>query len=408
MIAIIQILFIYMVHSAPGDGPCDPIIITGDLPQTFTGFTTYGRAASNNDNLPSCGFDSYKPVQPGFWFVINDVSNVFVTVHITSGGAQAHMYTASSCSDDRSTFECVDAYDTCVYDQIDDGTPAEFLICDPDNTNCEDCINGPFCYDKLYIEVSATMFGDKAFLGDIHIYGTRVDSCAVPFKSIPQMLSQQPNLRCINMQPLCTIGMGLNMLFFMNGDIDVSTSEPTNDYGCLAGDNDYRTNPNWLYFEIGLDGDFLFTLSTYWEISWIIYGPYSDLLAATQDCGDLESDKIRSCDTKSAYFEDITISNAQVGDIYIILITSSNTYDEIGGQYINITSSSETCVTPSPTALPTRQTITPTTQTFAPTTQTLAPTTQSTPPSTRTATPTSSPTIQTKAPTSSPTKDDAD
>lgn len=100
----------------------------------------------------------------------------------------------------------------------------------------------------------------------------------------------------------------------------VSNSEPGNDYGCLGS----QPNPSWFYMEVSSAGDLDFTLSAPSDIDFIVYGPFTDYNSAISNCGQLGSvgAPIVDCSYSGTSNETPYIPNAQVGELYVILVTN--------------------------------------------------------------------------------------
>ena len=132
---------------------------------------------------------------------------------------------------------------------------------------------------------------------------------------------------CADMDPICTdSGVSFNA---GTG----TTAEAGNDYGCLLT----QPNPSWYYFEIATNGNIDMQLSAGSDIDFIIWGPFSNLATAQANCGSLNSGQIVDCSYSTAATEYPVIPNAQVGEVYIMLITNyanvnqSVTLTQIGG-----------------------------------------------------------------------------
>ncbi|MBI2281219.1 MAG: hypothetical protein HYU68_11095, partial [Bacteroidetes bacterium] len=137
---------------------------------------------------------------------------------------------------------------------------------------------------------------------------------------------------CSGMAPICT-SSGLQFTANSGGVPDVHTSEPGNDYGCLGT----SPNPSWYYFEISQAGDIIMSLTAPNDIDFIIWGPYPNLAAAQTNCGSHTNivpnvgpflcDILGTCDSYGCSYstsasETPGIPNAQVGQVYVMLITN--------------------------------------------------------------------------------------
>ncbi|MEZ4936256.1 MAG: hypothetical protein R2799_01540 [Crocinitomicaceae bacterium] len=132
-------------------------------------------------------------------------------------------------------------------------------------------------------------------------------------------LFAQQNTTCADMDPICT-DVGLNFQAQSNVPA-ASTQDPGNDYGCLFT----SPNPTWYFFEISQSGSLDMTLSAPQDIDFIIWGPFADLATAQANCGQMgvaagapEVD----CSYSSTNNETPNIPSAQVGEVYVMLITN--------------------------------------------------------------------------------------
>lgn len=130
----------------------------------------------------------------------------------------------------------------------------------------------------------------------------------------------QANTNCADMDPICT-DAGLNFTAQANG-ANVITSEPGNNYQCLG----YSPNPTWYYLEIGTAGNIDMSLTAPSDIDFIIWGPYTDLATAQGECGNLGNggagQNVIDCSYSGTNMETPSIPNAQVGEVYVMLITN--------------------------------------------------------------------------------------
>jgi gliding motility-associated-like protein len=140
---------------------------------------------------------------------------------------------------------------------------------------------------------------------------------------------QAGGLNCVDMEPICT---DAGVSFTANeGGPDASVIDPGNDYGCLVT----SPNPSWFYFEISNAGDVIMELSAPSDIDFIIWGPYTDLAAAQANCGNhtnivpdtgcnflgLFCDGT-GCSFSTSNTETPAIPGAQVGEVYVMLVTN--------------------------------------------------------------------------------------
>jgi len=116
---------------------------------------------------------------------------------------------------------------------------------------------------------------------------------------------------------------------------DASITYPNNNYDCLAT----SPNPAWYYMEISQAGtlDINMTNSSGVDIDFILWGPYSGYASAMTYCDDFGNatsgsnlNTVVDCSFSTAATETANIANAQVGEVYILLITNfSNTATNI-------------------------------------------------------------------------------
>lgn len=143
-------------------------------------------------------------------------------------------------------------------------------------------------------------------------------------------ISQAGGTTCPNMEPICTVN-GVNFQANANGSgSDVTVTEPGNNYDCLG----YSPNPSWFYLEIATAGDIIMNLSANTDIDFVLWGPYSSLAQAQANCGnhqnvvpDVNCGFFGNCDSygcsySTAATETPGIPNAQVGQVYVLLITN--------------------------------------------------------------------------------------
>jgi hypothetical protein len=116
------------------------------------------------------------------------------------------------------------------------------------------------------------------------------------------------------MQPICT-NSGLSFTA-QSGGADASTVDPGNNYGCLTT----SPNPTWFYFEMSAAGDIAFDMSAGSDIDFALWGPYADLAAAQAACGSMPAPI--DCSYSSSNTETANITGAQVGEVYVLLITN--------------------------------------------------------------------------------------
>lgn len=116
---------------------------------------------------------------------------------------------------------------------------------------------------------------------------------------------------------------------------DASITYPGNNYDCLFS----SPNPQWYYMEISQAGTLGINMSnsSAVDIDFILYGPYSNYTNAMTYCNNFGTattgsnlNTVVDCSFSTAATETANIANAQVGEVYILLITNfSNTATNI-------------------------------------------------------------------------------
>jgi hypothetical protein len=119
---------------------------------------------------------------------------------------------------------------------------------------------------------------------------------------------------CSNLAPICT-DVGLSFTA-QTGVPDADVSDPNNDYGCLIS----QPNPTWYYLEIGVAGNIDMLLSAGSDVDFALWGPFADQATATANC-DSYGTPI-DCSFNSSATENVNITGAAVGEVYVLLITN--------------------------------------------------------------------------------------
>jgi len=92
-------------------------------------------------------------------------------------------------------------------------------------------------------------------------------------------------------------------------------------YGCLGS----TPNPAWYYFQVSNPGDISIliqqtnTAGTIVDVDYALWGPFPNLAAS---CGNLAATNIVSCSYSTSGTETAVLTNAQAGDVYVLLITN--------------------------------------------------------------------------------------
>lgn len=119
---------------------------------------------------------------------------------------------------------------------------------------------------------------------------------------------------CSQMTALCA-DAGITFSVNDTGS-DALVDEPGNDYDCLGA----APSPNWFYIEVDNAGPINMQLSAADDIDYIIWGPFSSLTQAQASCGNLTN--VVDCSFDFTNVESPTIPNAQVGEVYIMMVTN--------------------------------------------------------------------------------------
>lgn len=145
-----------------------------------------------------------------------------------------------------------------------------------------------------------------------------------------QLFSQGTS--CSQPDPFCT---GTTYTFPNNtGQSPASTTNPGNNYDCLST----SPNPAWYYLEVATAGNIDIGISQTTgtgtatagiDVDFILYGPYDNLTQAISYCGNhgnastaADPNQVVDCSYDPAPTETANITNAQVGDVYVLLLTN--------------------------------------------------------------------------------------
>lgn len=136
------------------------------------------------------------------------------------------------------------------------------------------------------------------------------------------IFSQAGGTNCADMEPICT---DAGVSFTANsGGPNASTIDPGNNYDCLFT----SPNPSWFYLEISDAGNVDMSLTAPSDIDFIIWGPFNSLTAAQNSCGSMTN--VVDCSYSATANETPQITNAQVGQVYVLLVTNyANTVQNI-------------------------------------------------------------------------------
>jgi len=128
---------------------------------------------------------------------------------------------------------------------------------------------------------------------------------------------------CSQLDPFCTDAGAT----FPAG-VDAGDAEEGNEYDCLGT----QPNPAWYFLQIEDPGEITIdmTNSNYVDIDFILYGPFNNLGDALYECGSYGQDDVVDCSYSAISSEIGVIPDAQMGEVYVLLITNySNQPTEI-------------------------------------------------------------------------------
>ena len=137
------------------------------------------------------------------------------------------------------------------------------------------------------------------------------------------LLFSQDNSSCEIVIPIC-YSSGLDFSSNANSNLDADQINPGNFYDCLSS----SPNPSWFYFQIASSGDLDLEIEGQsGDIDFILYGPFEDVQTAVGNCDSYTAADVYDCSYSTSATETFQINNAQVGEVYVLLITN----------YLNIT-----------------------------------------------------------------------
>ncbi len=124
------------------------------------------------------------------------------------------------------------------------------------------------------------------------------------------------NITCANSTFLCLSGDSIQD--FYSANINSGVAEPGPNYGCLYSE----PNPMWFKFMVQDSGDIniLISSSPQVDIDFICWGIYDS--SSTNPCDSLNLTNVIDCSYSTSYNEICNISNADSGQIYILMITN--------------------------------------------------------------------------------------
>ncbi|MGE0562084.1 MAG: hypothetical protein AB7O47_09725, partial [Flavobacteriales bacterium] len=131
---------------------------------------------------------------------------------------------------------------------------------------------------------------------------------------------------CPAADPFCT-----GSTYTFPNNTGIGSAGGGNNYDCLST----TPNPAWYYMEVATAGNINIGISQQTnsgaaiDVDFILYGPYDDLPQALSYCGNhgnattaADPNQIVDCSYDPSPTETAVIPNAQVGDVYILLLTN--------------------------------------------------------------------------------------
>lgn len=147
-----------------------------------------------------------------------------------------------------------------------------------------------------------------------------------------------PTCTGLPLTPICT-QVGLNFIAGATGT-EGTVTDPYNYWDCLT----FAPDPTFYYLEISQAGTINMTLTGLQDdVDFIIWGPFANLTAAENYCGIWGnggvlggSGQVVDCSFDASNVEFPNINNAQVGEVYVMVITNYWA-SQVGGGPQNVT-----------------------------------------------------------------------
>lgn len=225
----------------------------------------------------------------------------------TAGGAPGVWYSFTGTGDIIELSMCNSTYDTKL--QVFSGSCDALNCIDGNDDSCGVQSEVTFT-SEIGVEYLFYVFGFGSAQGD---YELQI-ACVEP---------PPPPQECLEAMPFCAD----EGLIFEN-TTDAGSAPDFIDYECLGT----QPNPSWFFLEIGQAGDLDLEIvqdtqfdadgnpiGTALDVDFIAWGPFTEVTAA---CADLNPSTSVDCSFSANAVENLTIPNAQVGEIYIVLITN--------------------------------------------------------------------------------------
>lgn len=143
------------------------------------------------------------------------------------------------------------------------------------------------------------------------------------------------NTNCNDPDPFCASYTSQSFNINASG-VDASVTNPGNNYDCLLS----SPRPSWFYLEIQNGGNLDMHMTGYdvtnspVDVDFILYGPFSNLANAIAGCNNYGNGgtgaNVLDCSYSPSPDEDINITGAVSGQVYILLVTG---YSIISNNY---------------------------------------------------------------------------
>ena len=166
------------------------------------------------------------------------------------------------------------------------------------------------CSDANYNTVTGLTIGNQYF---IRVYTWSSSSGAT--SSFDLCISNAPpepdNITCPDMNPICS-GSPIAFTASSGG----GSAPAGNNYDCLST----QPNPTWFYMEVDGSGDLSIDITAGSDVDYALWGPFTDLTDAINNCGSylLPQD----CSYSTSATEQANITNVSAGEVYVLLVTN--------------------------------------------------------------------------------------
>jgi hypothetical protein len=120
---------------------------------------------------------------------------------------------------------------------------------------------------------------------------------------------------CAAMEPFC-VDPEAHYNFEFSSSNNQQTTGTYDNWGCLGS----HPGEQWMYITIDGPGNFAMITSSAQDHDYAVWGPFASLAEARNECGNLAAPT--DCSFSSSATEHVSFSNAQAGDIYILVLTN--------------------------------------------------------------------------------------